>query len=65
MEFLREFGLILFVLTIGLQIGPGFFASLRDEHRSGGRTPALKPVAHRDARKGAVSRMGLKTAAIS
>ena len=40
MEFLREFGLILFVFTIGLQIGPGFFASLRDEHRSGGRTPA-------------------------
>jgi predicted permease membrane protein len=26
MEFLREFGLILFVFTIGLQIGPGFFA---------------------------------------
>ena len=31
MEFLREFGLILFVFTIGLQIGPGFFASLRDQ----------------------------------
>jgi putative transport protein len=30
LEFLREFGLILFVFTIGLQIGPGFFASLRD-----------------------------------
>jgi putative transport protein len=28
---LREFGLILFVFTIGLQIGPGFFASLRDQ----------------------------------
>ena len=27
MEFLREFGLILFVFTIG----PGFFASLRDQ----------------------------------
>jgi putative transport protein len=25
----REFGLILFVFTIGLQLGPGFFASLR------------------------------------
>lgn len=29
MEFVREFGLILFVYTLGLQIGPGFFASLR------------------------------------
>jgi putative transport protein len=28
---LPEFGLILFVFTIGLQIGPGFFASLRDQ----------------------------------
>ncbi len=27
--FLREFGLILFVYAIGLQVGPGFFASLR------------------------------------
>lgn len=31
LHFLREFGLILFVFTIGLQIGPGFFASLRRE----------------------------------
>lgn len=29
LEFVREFGLILFVFTIGLQIGPGFFASLK------------------------------------
>lgn len=29
MEFVREFGLILFVYTIGMQVGPGFFASLR------------------------------------
>ena len=28
-EFAREFGLILFVYTIGMQVGPGFFASLR------------------------------------
>ncbi|MBP9865541.1 MAG: putative transporter [Candidatus Omnitrophica bacterium] len=28
-EFVREFGLILFVYTIGLQVGPGFFSSLR------------------------------------
>ncbi len=27
-EFLRDFGLILFVYAIGLQVGPGFFASL-------------------------------------
>jgi putative transport protein len=31
LEFLREFGLILFVFTIGLQLGPGFFASLRKQ----------------------------------
>ena len=29
LEFVREFGLILFVFTIGLQLGPGFFASFR------------------------------------
>lgn len=26
---IQEFGLILFVYTIGIQVGPGFFASLR------------------------------------
>ncbi len=31
MEFVREFGLILFVYTIGMQVGPGFFASLRKQ----------------------------------
>ncbi len=29
LEFVKEFGLILFVFTIGLQLGPGFFAALR------------------------------------
>ncbi len=29
MEFVREFGLILFVYTIGIQVGPGFIGSLR------------------------------------
>jgi putative transport protein len=29
MNFVREFGLILFVYTIGMQVGPGFFTSLR------------------------------------
>ncbi|QSG20287.1 putative transporter [Salmonella enterica subsp. enterica serovar Typhimurium] len=29
LHFIREFGLILFVYTIGIQVGPGFFASLR------------------------------------
>ncbi len=28
-EFIKEFGLILFVFSIGLQVGPGFFASFR------------------------------------
>src|SRR4030095_2848379 len=31
LEFIREFGLILFVFTIGLQLGPGFFAALRQQ----------------------------------
>jgi putative transport protein len=29
LHFVRELGLILFVYTIGMQVGPGFFASLR------------------------------------
>lgn len=28
-EFIRDFGLILFVFSIGLQVGPGFFSSFR------------------------------------
>jgi len=28
-EFIKEFGLILFVFSIGLQVGPGFFASFK------------------------------------
>jgi putative transport protein len=30
-EFVRDFGLILFVYTIGMQVGPGFAASLRKQ----------------------------------
>src|SRR5689334_16846789 len=29
LAFVKEFGLILFVFTIGLQLGPGFFAAFR------------------------------------
>ncbi|MEG5981548.1 putative transporter [Enterobacter hormaechei] len=29
LHFIQDFGLILFVYTIGIQVGPGFFASLR------------------------------------
>ncbi len=29
LDFVKEFGLVLFVFTIGLQLGPGFLASLR------------------------------------
>ena len=29
LHYIQEFGLILFVYTIGIQVGPGFFASLR------------------------------------
>jgi putative transport protein len=38
LEFVKEFGLILFVFCIGLQIGPGFFPSLR---RAGVRLNSL------------------------
>ena len=31
LQFIREFGLILFVYTMGLQVGPGFFASLQKQ----------------------------------
>jgi len=31
LDFVKEFGLILFVFTIGLQLGPGFFAALRSQ----------------------------------
>lgn len=31
LEFVRDLGLVLFVYTIGLQVGPGFFTSLRKE----------------------------------
>ncbi|MDD6210874.1 MAG: putative transporter [Bacteroidales bacterium] len=31
LHFLREFGLILFVFSIGMQVGPGFFASFKKE----------------------------------
>ena len=31
LEFVKEFGLILFVFTIGLQLGPGFFAVFRQQ----------------------------------
>jgi len=42
---IQEFGLILFVYTIGIQVGPGFFASLRVSglrlNRAGGRAADL------------------------
>ena len=38
LEFVREFGLVLFVFTIGMQLGPGFFASLKN---NGARLNAL------------------------
>jgi putative transport protein len=42
LEFVKEFGLILFVFCIGLQLGPGFFASLR---RAGKQLNALAATA--------------------
>ena len=32
-HFLKEFGLVLFVFALGMQMGPGFFASLRRQGR--------------------------------
>lgn len=31
LQFVKEFGLVLFVFTIGLQLGPGFFAAFRHQ----------------------------------
>src|SRR5580704_14490704 len=41
LDFVKEFGLILFVFTIGLHLGPGFFAALRQQ---GVRMNALAAV---------------------
>ncbi|MDE6810978.1 MAG: transporter, partial [Muribaculaceae bacterium] len=30
LHFLREFGLILFIFSIGMQVGPGFFSSFKE-----------------------------------
>ena len=30
LDFVKEFGMILFIFTIGLQLGPGFFSALRE-----------------------------------
>src|SRR5699024_4895868 len=40
LHFLKEFGLILFVYSVGLQVGPGFFASFK----KGGLTLKLLAV---------------------
>ena len=44
LAFMKDFGLILFVFSIGLQVGPGFFHSFR----KGGLT-CLNTVPHPDA----------------
>ena len=31
LAFVKDFGLIVFVFTIGLQLGPGFFAAFRQQ----------------------------------
>src|SRR3954463_4121496 len=31
LDFVKEFGLVLFVFTMGLQLGPAFFSSFRSE----------------------------------
>lgn len=41
MELAKNFGLVVFVYTLGLQCGPGFFSSLR----KGGGTPILSCIA--------------------
>src|SRR6201998_2142645 len=41
LDFVKEFGLILFVFTIGLQLGPGFFAALRQQGVRMNAVPAV------------------------
>src|SRR5215470_3701977 len=31
LDFVKDFGLVVFVFTLGLQLGPGFFAALRQQ----------------------------------
>lgn len=40
-HFLKEFGLVLFVYAVGLQVGPGFFSSLRKSALSNNSLAAL------------------------
>ena len=59
LDFVKEFGLILFVFTIGLQLGPGFFAALRRRgpaERAGGGRRARSARASQ-SRSGGSSRM--------
>ena len=42
LNFLKEFGLVLFVFTIGLQLGPGFIASLRSDPGAMSSTPVSR-----------------------
>ena len=39
LHFIREFGLILFVFCIGLQVGPSFFSSFKIEFKSKNSVP--------------------------
>jgi putative transport protein len=33
LEFVRDFGLLLFVYTVGLHVGPGFFSSVKQRNK--------------------------------
>ena len=39
LSFIKDFGLILFVFAIGLQVGPGFFRSFRQRRSMEGSVP--------------------------
>jgi hypothetical protein len=50
LDFVRDFGLILFVFMIGLQLGPGFFSTLRHQGvrmnvlAAAGSSPEARPI---------------------
>lgn len=64
LEFLKEFGLVLFVFCIGLQLGPGFFASLRQMGLRLNLLAALIVVLGAVVAAGAGWLMGIDSAAV-
>ena len=54
LHFLKEFGLILFVYSVGLQVGPGFFSSFKSSELFSIEMPSIALCTDPYSRKSAV-----------